>query len=73
VTVDGQAVQAAADVFSMMVLPLHAGRNDIDVVAGVSPLRRLCFWVTAAASAMLTGALIVALVARRVSRSRAAC
>jgi hypothetical protein len=65
VTVDGRPVQPAEDIFSMMVVPLHDGLNDIEVVAGTSLLRRICFWITAASMATLTFALIVLLLARR--------
>jgi hypothetical protein len=45
-TQDGSVVMPAADVQSLIVLPLHAGRNDFVISAIASPLRQICFWTT---------------------------
>jgi len=46
VTRNGAPAAAVGDVFSMIVLPIEAGRNDIEVSASPSLLRRVCLAVT---------------------------
>lgn len=53
VTRDGTPIPAAADVESLIVLPVHAGVNDIVVTAEPSRLRQTCFWITAVTAALL--------------------
>jgi hypothetical protein len=48
ITRNGEPVAAVGDVFSFIVLPIEAGRNDIEVSAHPSLLRRVCFGVTVA-------------------------
>lgn len=43
---NGTPVAAVGDVFSFIVLPIEAGRNDIEVTASPSLLRRVCLAVT---------------------------
>jgi hypothetical protein len=43
---NGRSVTPLADVQSLIVLPLHAGRNDFLVTSRPSALRRGCFWMT---------------------------
>jgi len=43
---NGAPVAAVGDVFSFIVLPIEAGRNDIEVTASPSLLRRACLAVT---------------------------
>ena len=58
ITRNGQPVAAIGDVFSVIVLPIEAGRNDIEVSAHPSLLRRVCFAVTVATVLGLIGMLI---------------
>lgn len=48
ITRNGEPVAAIGDVFSFIVLPIEAGRNDIEVTAHPSLLRRGCLAITAA-------------------------
>jgi hypothetical protein len=48
ITRNGKPLAAVGDVFSFIVLPIEAGRNDIEVSAHPSLLRRVCFGVTVA-------------------------
>ena len=48
ITRNGEPGAAVGDVFSFIVLPIEAGRNDIEVSAHPSLLRRVCFGVTVA-------------------------
>ena len=57
---DGVPIEAAADVESLIVLPIHAGVNDILVTAEPSLLRQACFWVTATTALLLALALALA-------------
>ena len=50
---DGVPVQAIADVESLIVLPIHAGTNDIVVTAAPSLLRRISLWLAIATVALL--------------------
>lgn len=59
VTLDGTEVKPLADIQSLIVLPLHAGRNDIVVAPVPSVLRRICFWTTIGVLTGLSGAVIV--------------
>jgi hypothetical protein len=43
---DGRPVTPLADVQSLIVLPLHAGRNDFVIAPEPSGLRTICFWVS---------------------------
>jgi hypothetical protein len=43
---NGAPVAAVGDVFSFIVLPIVAGRNDIEVMASPSLLRRVCLAIT---------------------------
>jgi hypothetical protein len=45
---NGEPVAVVGDVFSFIVLPIEAGRNDIEVTASPSVLRRVCLAITAA-------------------------
>jgi hypothetical protein len=58
VTLDGVPVEAVADVESLIVLPIHAGVNAIDVTAEPSRLRQLCFWLTAVTALLLVLVLV---------------
>ncbi len=58
VTLDGAAVRAVPDIASMMVLPLHPGRNAIAIVAQASLLRVCCLWITAILMALLFMAML---------------
>jgi len=57
VTENGVAVQAVADVFSMMVVPIKAGQTDIEVVAQPSSLRIACWWISIMSAISLISAL----------------
>jgi hypothetical protein len=59
ITRNGAPVAAVGDVFSFIVLPIEAGRNDIEVSAHPSLLRRVCFGVTVATVLGLIVLLIV--------------
>ena len=56
---DGRPIRAAADVESLIVLPVHRGINAIVVEAQPSTLRRACFWLTMATALGLLGVLAV--------------
>ena len=43
---NGTPAAAVGDVFSLIVLPIEAGRNDIEVTASPSLLRRVCLAIT---------------------------
>jgi hypothetical protein len=60
VTRNGQVIEAAPDVMSMIVLPLQPGRNDIRVVSSPSTLRVACFAATALVVVALMLVLVVA-------------
>ena len=59
VTLDGNEVKPLADIQSLIILPLHPGRNDIVVAPVPSVLRRICFWTTIGVLTGLSGAVIV--------------
>jgi hypothetical protein len=59
VTENGKNVQAAPDVFSMMVVPLSAGQTDIEIFARPSTLRIVGFWITLICVFGLLGALLL--------------
>jgi hypothetical protein len=69
VTENGRTIGPVPDVFSMMVVPLQAGRTDIEVVAIPSVLRRACFAIT---GACLVGLVVGLIVLLGLSSSRAA-
>jgi hypothetical protein len=50
---NGEPVATIGDVFSFIVLPIEAGRNDIEITASPSLLRRVCLAITAATVAGL--------------------
>ena len=54
---NGAPVAAVGDVFSFIVLPIEAGRNDIEVTASPSLLRRVCLAVTGVTVVGLLGML----------------
>jgi hypothetical protein len=54
---NGAPVAAFGDVFSFVVLPIEAGRNDIEVTASPSMLRRVCLAVTGVTVVGLLGML----------------
>ena len=56
VTRNGAPVAAVGDVFSLIVLPIEAGRNDIEVTASPSVLRRVCLAIT---GVMVVGLLVL--------------
>ena len=58
VTRDGSPVEAVADIESLIVLPVHAGVNDIRVTAEPSTLRLVCFWITAVTALLLVLVLV---------------
>ena len=58
---NGKPVAAIGDVFSFIVLPIEAGRNDIVVSASPSLLRRICLAITVLTSAGLLGMLAIPL------------
>lgn len=62
VSQDGATVAPVPDVESLIVLPLHEGRNDFVVTQKPSALRRICFWLSVATSALLVvaGAILAA-------------
>jgi hypothetical protein len=45
---NGEPVAVVGDVFSFIVLPIEAGRNDIEITASPSVLRRVCLAITGA-------------------------
>jgi len=53
---NGAPVAAVGDVFSFIVLPIEAGRNDIEVTASPSLLRRVCLAIT---GVMVVGLLVL--------------
>lgn len=55
VTLNGHAVTPTADIFSMLVLPLKAGVNEIEVAAFPSRLRKSCLFVTLSSMVVLIG------------------
>lgn len=59
VTENGRSVQAAPDVFSMMVVPLSAGQTDVEIFARPSTLRIVGFWITLICVSGLLGALVL--------------
>jgi hypothetical protein len=59
ITRNGKEVAAIGDVFSFIVLPIESGRNDIEVSAHPSLLRRTCLAITAATVAGLLGVLVI--------------
>lgn len=59
VTHDGTEVTPLADVQSLIVLPLHPGRNEYVVASMPSLSRILCFWTTTAVLTGLSGVAIV--------------
>jgi hypothetical protein len=68
VTEDGRAVEPIRDIFSMLVIPVRAGRNHIAVVAVPSTLRLACLGVTAVCAAGLLVSLLWLLSAHRIRR-----
>jgi hypothetical protein len=54
---NGVPVAAIGDVFSFIVLPIAAGRNDIEVTASPSLLRRVCLIITGVTVVGLLGTL----------------
>ncbi len=62
VTRNGTPVAAVGDVFSLIVLPIEAGRNDIEVSASPSLLRRVCLAIT---GVMVIGLLVLVGLRRR--------
>ena len=61
---NGAPVAATGDVFSFVVLPIEAGRNDVEVYASPSLLRRVCLGITG----VTVLGLLVLLVFRRAPR-----
>ena len=57
VTLNGQPAPTVADVFSFIVLPVATGRNEIEVGASPSALRRICFAITVSTVLLLLGML----------------
>ena len=62
ITRNGEPVAAIGDVFSFIVMPIEAGRNDIEVSAHPSLLRRVCFGVTVVT---VLGLVVLLIVSRR--------
>jgi hypothetical protein len=58
ITRNGRPIAAIGDAFSFIVLPIEAGRNEIEVSAHPSLLRRICFGVTIAMVLALIGLLL---------------
>ena len=54
---NGEPIAVVGDVFSFIVLPIEAGRNDIEVTASPSVLRRVCLAVTGVVVVGLLGLL----------------
>jgi hypothetical protein len=58
ITRNGQPVAATGDVFSFIVVPIEAGRNEIEVSVHPSLLRRVCLGITVATVLALVGLLL---------------
>jgi len=58
ITRNGQPAPAIGDVFSFVVVPIEAGRNEIEVSAHPSLLRQLCLGITVATVLALGGLLL---------------
>jgi len=66
ITRNGVPADAAADVFSLIVLPIEAGETEIAIEVQPSWLRRVCLWVSAGAViALSTNLLRISIVAAR--------
>jgi hypothetical protein len=68
VTENGRVVEPIRDIFSMLVIPVRAGRNHIAVVAVPSTLRLACLGVSAVCAAGLLASLFWLLLGHQIRR-----
>jgi hypothetical protein len=68
VTENGSAIEPIRDIFSMVVIPVRAGRNHIAVVAVPSTLRLACLAVTGICAAGLLVTLFWLFFAHKIGR-----